>query len=368
MPGCYCTPLNRQHMPALTSDKQARTAKRKELRALLLQFAAPSYLRGLSLVGFDLLLFAALSVSVVVAPAVVGKLLASLGLGLVISRLFVLGHDAGHQSLTPSRQINTFVARLVFLPTYSCLSLWEAGHNIAHHGFPGLRGRDIPWVPLSPEQYLGLSRGGRWLYRAYRSWWGSGLYYGIELWWKRLYFPRGKIRPTFFWDSVLVTAAFVLQAAAYVAAAWSTGQSAWILLAFGVVVPFVLWLHLAAIVFYIHHTDVDSRWYDSEPEWRAAQSSLNGTRGTRLPLRLDLLLHHALEHTAHHVNAAIPSYRLAAAQRLLESRYPSEVQMHTITIGRYLEITRQCQLYDATRHVWLTIAEVQSAPIPDVVR
>ena len=73
MPGGHCAPLNRKHMPSLTSDKQARTAKRKELRALLLQFVAPSYLRGLSLVAFDLLFFAALSVCVVVAPGVGGK-------------------------------------------------------------------------------------------------------------------------------------------------------------------------------------------------------------------------------------------------------------------------------------------------------
>jgi omega-6 fatty acid desaturase (delta-12 desaturase) len=296
-------------------------------------------------------------------PDLSGKVAGSLVLGLSMSRLFVLGHDACHQSLTPSRRLNRWIGRVLFLPTLTCYSLWQAGHNVVHHGFAGLRSRDTAWVPLSPAQYMLLSPGKRRLYRAYRSWWGAGFYYALDVWWKRQIFPRGKIRPAFLWDSWLVTAFLVAQVTAYIWAADRTDQSAILLVALGICLPFVVWLYMAAIVFFVHHTDETVRWYDDESEWRAAQPNLDGTHGTHLPLRLDLLLHHAMEHTAHHVNASIPSYRLAAAQRALEDRYPSEVPLRTITLRRYIEITRHCQLYDSILHQWVTFADVETAPV-----
>jgi omega-6 fatty acid desaturase (delta-12 desaturase) len=80
-----------------------------------------------------------------------------------------------------------------------------------------------------------------------------------------------------------------------------------------------------------------------------------------LPVCLNALLHHALEHTAHHVNPSIPCYRLSSAQRALEARYPTEVPLRRITVRRYYEITKQCQLYDARRHQWVTFDAVGAA-------
>jgi omega-6 fatty acid desaturase (delta-12 desaturase) len=344
------------------------SAKRKAVKTLLRPYAVPSYRRALLLVALDLTLFFMASIMVVAAPGLAWKLAASCGLGLVLARMFVLGHDAGHQSLTPSRALNAWLGRILFLPTMTCLSLWVAGHNIAHHGFSGLRGRDIPWVPLSPEQYLALSRGKRWLYRVYRSWWGAGLYYGLDVWWRQQYFPQGKVRRAFILDSWLVTIFMAAQTAAYGVAALATGQSVAVVLALGIALPFVLWLYMAAIVFYVHHTDETCRWYDNEREWRAAQPNLDATHGTHLPLRLDLLLHHALEHTAHHVNTAIPSYRLTGAQRALEKHYPAEVPLRKITLGRYVAITKQCQLYDARLHEWLTFDAVEATQFALITR
>lgn len=334
------------------------SAKRKEVREQLRRFAKPSYGRALPRVALDLLLYAFLSVAVVLATEIGWKVAASVALGVTISRMFVLGHDACHDSLTPSRRLNAWLGRILFLPTMSCASLWIAGHNVSHHGFTGLRGRDIPWVPLSPEQYAALPRAKRWLYRVYRSWWGAGIYYGIDVWWRRQYFPRGKVRPVFLRDSWLVTVFMAVQIAAYAGAALATGQSATLILLLGIALPFAIWLYMAAIVFYVHHTDETARWYDDEREWRAAQPNLDGTHGTTLPLRIDALLHNALEHTAHHVNPSIPSYRLADAQRALRQRWPDEVPTRPITLRRYLAITRTCQLYDGRKHQWVSFAAV----------
>ena len=323
-------------------------------------YGTSSYFTGLGLAGLDLALFVSLSTLVVALPNVPGKLLSSIALALIMSRLFVLGHDAGHHSLTPSRRINTILARILFLPTYSCFSLWQAGHNVAHHGFAGLKGRDVPWVPLSPDEYISRPRTSRWLYRVYRSWWGAGVYYGLDVWWRQLIFPRGKIRKIFLWDSLVVTAFFALQLTGYVIAARATGQSAITLVALGVVVPFILWLYMAGIVFFLDHTDHDARWYVREPEWRQKQPDLGAAHCTSLPLGLHRLLHHALDHAVHHIDPTVPSYRMMRATSALAARYPLEISHRHIGLARYMKIAKACQLYDYVRHEWVSIGGLES--------
>ena len=335
--------------------------KRKEVKALLQPFANSTYATPILLALVDIALFVGASTLVVFASNSVAKVLASFALGVAISRMFVLGHDAAHASLTPSRVLNSWLGRILFLPSMTCFSLWIAGHNLGHHGFTGLRPHDIPWVPLSPTEYLARSRLQRLTYKMYRSWWGSGIYYGYEIWWRRQIFPAGKVRPTFIKDSWLVTIFMALQIAGYVFAAHHTGQSAPKLILLGIVLPFALWLYMAAIVFYVHHTHETARWYEDEADWRDAQPNLAGTSGTQLPLRFDLLLHNALAHTAHHANAAIPCYQLGKAQRALERSFPAEVPIRKISVGRYLAITRRCQLYEPRQHRWVTFSELDGS-------
>ena len=78
---------------------------------------------------------------------------------------------------------------------------------------------------MSPQQYAAYPRWRRALERFYRGGAGFWLYYMIELWWKRLYFPSRKYAPVrrrvFTRDSLLVSAfaiahvAFVIWIAVY---------------------------------------------------------------------------------------------------------------------------------------------------------
>ena len=79
------------------------------------------------------------------------KALSSALMALATSRLFIIGHDDCHLSLTPSRRMNRIIGRLCFLPSFTPYSLWEVGHNVAHHGCNKLRGHDYVWEPLSPQ-------------------------------------------------------------------------------------------------------------------------------------------------------------------------------------------------------------------------
>ena len=70
------------------------------------------------------------------------RVFASLVAALWIARLFVIGHDACHGSYTPNKTLNKWIGRIAFLPSLTPFSLWEIGHNLAHHGFTNLKGRD----------------------------------------------------------------------------------------------------------------------------------------------------------------------------------------------------------------------------------
>ncbi len=88
------------------------------------------------LFAFDYLLFGAVLAGVALAPHWAAKLALGVLAGLLIARLFIIGHDACHQSLTPRRGLNKWLGRLTFLPSLTPYSLWEVGHNVVHHATP----------------------------------------------------------------------------------------------------------------------------------------------------------------------------------------------------------------------------------------
>ena len=61
---------------------------------------------------------------------------------------------------------------------------------------------------MSAEEWQAASKGRRMLERIYRSGFGQGLYYLIEMWWKKLILPTkkhvGVRRAIFWWDNLLV--------------------------------------------------------------------------------------------------------------------------------------------------------------------
>jgi hypothetical protein len=101
---------------------------------------------------------------------------------VAIPMLFIIGHDACHQALTPHGWLNKILGRLAMLPGWHAYAVWDYGHNALHHGWTNLRTRDLVWVPLTKDEYDALSPLGRLLQRLYRTGWGVGLYYMVEMW------------------------------------------------------------------------------------------------------------------------------------------------------------------------------------------
>ena len=342
---------------------------RKTLRGWLNPLPARSTLWALGLLLFDYALLLTALAGTVLLGAWWARLLCGLAAGFVIGRLFVIGHDACHQSLTPHRRLNRWLGRLAFLPSLTAYSLWDVGHNVVHHGYTNLKGVDFVWAPLTQAEYAALTPLQRLLDRLYRSGWAPGLYYMVEIWWKRMLFPNAAYMPTrrpiFIQDGLLVCAFAGLWSAALVAAALATRQPVAPVLLAGLVLPFLSWNAMIGFVVYAHHTHVKVSWHDDKTAWNQAQPFVSTTVHMTFRLRLGAVLHHIMEHTAHHVDMSIPLYRLKQAQATLEHLLPGRIIVQPFSWRWYFETARRCKLYDFKRRCWTDYAgHATSEPRP----
>ena len=349
--------------PAITRESAPPATAiphRTLIRSWLKPVSTRNTMLALALVAFDLVLFAALLAGTIWLRAPLLKLLCGVAEGVVIARLFILGHDACHQSLTEHRGLNRVIGRIVFLASLTPYSLWEIGHNVVHHGYTNLKDFDMVWAPRTLAAYRALSPRRRWLERVYRSGWAPWLYYFNEIWWKKMYFPNRTQMPTrrrvFIADGVLVTLAAAAWIALLVLAASTTGQSAGLLLLSGFALPLLLWNGLIGWVVYVHHTHPRIAWYADKPAWSAAQPFVSTTVHMvfkpHFGIDFDALLHHILEHTAHHVDMCIPLYRLKRAQAILEARMPGHIVRQAFSWRQYSDTARRCKLYDFEHGCW----------------
>jgi omega-6 fatty acid desaturase (delta-12 desaturase) len=352
------------HAP-LPIAPDAPLPNRKILRSWILPFANKSTPRAIALLVSDYAIWAGLIALTVIAPSIWVKLIAGNVAGFWIGRLFILGHDACHQSFTPHRTLNKWLGRIAFLPSVTPYSVWEIGHNVVHHGQTNLKGFDTIWVPLSRTEYAALSPSRQRLERIYRSGWGVGLYYMVEMWWNKMFFPNAHHmptrRPSFFWDSVLVGGFVLLWAAALVAAAIASDQSVCMTLLCGLAIPFLFWNTMIGFVVYLHHTHPRVSWYDNKTEWTRAQPFVSTTVHYRFGRLFDALLHQIMEHTAHHVDMTVPLYHLKAAQTRLEEMLPGRIVVEDFSWQRFFAIARLCKLYDCDTRTWFDFNGAQTA-------
>jgi omega-6 fatty acid desaturase (delta-12 desaturase) len=326
-----------------------RAAQRRSIR----RFREGSNAIAAVLTVLDFFVFVAALAAVVYVPSELAKALASLVVGLQISRLFVLGHDACHQSLFTHRDANRWIGRLLLLPSLTPFSTWEVGHNLGHHAYTNLRGKDYVWTPLSKDEFDALPTWRRALERFYRSGFGFGAYYLIELWWHKLFFVSRKHiatqRPAFIGDSVLVLGYTTVWVAGLLAAAHLTQQSAYGLLFFGFVAPLLLWGSLMGAVIYLHHTHPRLVWYRDIDAWEAARDTSCNTVHVQIPYKLGRLINNIMEHPAHHYDARIPAYNLEAANEALH--VPEQI-VEPLSLRSIATCVSRCKLYDYERRCW----------------
>ncbi len=140
-----------------------------------------SDLKGTAIFLLDLFLFAVFILLCIRSTSLLLKANYTILAGVMTSLLFVVGHDACHQSLTSRRWLNRLLGTVAFLPCLHAFSFWDLGHNRIHHGFTNRRGKDYVWEPLTYPEFVALSGFQRLKYRFFRTAVGHYWYYLCEI-------------------------------------------------------------------------------------------------------------------------------------------------------------------------------------------
>ena len=352
------------------------TASSPELRTALREFVTPNTARALVPVARDFASYAILVTVAVLAEPLWLRLGAALLAGGCITALFVLGHDAAHDSLTPHPWLNRALAHVLLAPALHNYTLWRVQHNRLHHRSPNVQHLNS-WSPFSPREYAALPAWRRALERCYRSGAGFGLYYAVERWWRDKLFPHGAgaaslspaTRRAAWRDFAWVMAWLALTAGALLALApYGPHASYGEALVFGAVLPYAMWSFLMGGAVYLQHTHVRAPWFRTAAEMERAGGQEHVAVNVRHPYWYEWLGHHIFDHPAHHINPLIPFYRLREAQMRVLELMGNEAVAEPFSLRFLFDTVRRCKLYDYDRCCWTDFAgRPTSARLPDAM-
>ncbi len=319
--------------------------------------------RGLGYFFRDVAMYAALLAALALVSNVFAVLALEVLMALVVSALFVVGHDAAHGALFKSKRLNATVARLSFLPSWHVYEGWVLGHNRVHHGFTVRQGYDFVWHPTTPEEYAALGWWRKTVHRAEWSWAGAGAYYVHQVWWKKMMVGPNPAR----WvkairrDRWVVTAYIAGMLALFTMLGVSTGDSVAGILWLDVrtvLLPFVGFACFIGAVVHIHHIAPDLHWW-KKSEWNKFKAQMQGTTVFRVPKGVNFFFHWIMVHVPHHVDMRVPMYHLEEAAEAIEKAFPGSVVDKPLRWRAHLANTKACKLYDFDAGRWLTYAEAR---------
>jgi omega-6 fatty acid desaturase (delta-12 desaturase) len=331
-------------------------AAMKKIRAELCLFHKQREAQALVTLCVDVTAFLSLVAIAAISRSLVARVGAGCAAGLLILRLASFAHDGGHLSYFSRRSWNKFIARVAFLPALQPFATWEVAHNVIHHSWTSIRGKDYVWIPYSKADFDRLSKWRQLLERVYRSPLGHGLYYFIDLWVLRVVIPSlrwSQIPRRVQRIDILLTGAFAtvwILTTAALGYAFGVGASLSVL--FAAILPFLTWCQLFGLTLYLQHTHPSARFFRDREEWEFYSSQTASATHVQFP-RFFEWTHSLFEHTAHHLDPLIPHYELPAAQKSLNNILSGRNVVYRWSLHEFLNCCRVCKLYDYERHCWL---------------
>jgi omega-6 fatty acid desaturase (delta-12 desaturase) len=277
--------------------------------------------------------------------------------GVAVAFLFVWAHDAAHGALFTSDIVAEVLGTAAMLPSLQMYRLWVYGHNKVHHGFTSFSPIDWIWRPLTPAEYEARSWWQRGVYRLERHPATCGLHYLLRVWWSgmvRFRPPEGRRRVGYRWSKLgTLTYLLAFSAVAYRFAGGPVGVFA------AVVLPFLVFTYIIALVVYLHHTHPDVPFFTDRQEWAATIGQLACSIVVRSNALVERLTHNILIHPPHHIDTRIPFYNLKLAYADLLPAFGQYVCESRLRWSTVRSIFSQCQLYDFDTHTWHRFAELK---------
>lgn len=268
--------------------------------------------------------------------------------GLLV-RFFIVQHDCGHGSFTPTRTMNDTIGRAMSIFTLTPYALWRREHAIHHAGCGNLERRGIGDIETwTVDEYLAKSWFARLRYRVYRNplfLFGFGVpFYFLVI--QRLPWFHG-VAAKESWKSVIgLNIAMVVF---YGGLAYLIGPMTLLKVALPIV---VLASAAGGWLFFIQHQFEDTLW-DRKEDWDFQVAAVHGSSYYVLPKVLQWFTGNIGLHHIHHLNSMIPNYRL---QECMDAM-PTLATINRLTVMESLACVR-LTLWDPVRRRLIGFGEL----------
>jgi acyl-lipid omega-6 desaturase (Delta-12 desaturase) len=243
----------------------------------------------------------------------------------LLIRLFIIQHDCGHGAFFRSTRAAEIVGSILGVLTLTPYHYWKKTHamhhattgNLEHRGFGDIN-------TLTVDEYVALSRWGRFKYRVYRH--------------PAVLFGFGAILHFFVLHRIptIVPKSWARERRSIL---WTDVGLAGFIVFMGMMVGFrdfalvqlpiaLLSTSIGVWLFYVQHQFEPTYW-EHDAAWVYDDAALFGSSYYRLPKLLQWATGNIGLHHIHHLNARIPNYRL---QDVMDSN-PELRQVTTLTLG-----------------------------------
>jgi len=329
----------------------------KQLRSAIAEFIKPTTPVALFIFMVDIMIYISSIAGVIFLENFILRILCGVIAGLKMASLFVIAHDAAHDSYTGNKLLNKIIGHLAFLPCYHNYSLWLIAHNRLHHQLTNLKGVNS-WSPLSKDEYDNLPVWRQKVEKFYRCPLGISFNYLVERWWKDKFFPYKRLvnqmQANYWLDFILVSTYLIGQISllAYVGAI-SIYSSALETVFIGFFIPFMVFCFMVGFSVYQQHTHETVPWFKTKAECVKYGTIENVTVHVRYPRWYNIISHSVMEHTAHHVDPRVPLYQLGKAQAVLMNLPGNKIITIKFSPRNFINTMSICKLYDYNNHCWL---------------
>ena len=247
-------------------------------------------------------------------------------------RLFIIQHDCGHGSFFRSTRAADLVGSVLGVLTLTPYHYWKKTHALHHATSGNLEHRGFGDIDtLTVDEYLALSRWGRFKYRVYRH---PVVLFGVGA--ILHFFVRHRIptivprewtreRRSILWTDVGLVAGIVLMGTL-------VGFRSLVLVQLPVT---LLTCMIGVWLFYVQHQFEPTYW-EHDDRWAYDAAALQGSSYYRLPKLLQWATGNIGLHHVHHLHPRIPNYRL---QQALDD-HPELRQVPTLTLWESLRCVR----------------------------
>src|SRR3972149_504471 len=96
----------------------------KKLRDSMIKYTQRSTPLALLIFFTEVIIYLSAIAGIIFVDNILIRMLCSMFAGLIISALYVVAHDAAHNSFTDSKRLNKVLARVSYLPSLHNYSLW----------------------------------------------------------------------------------------------------------------------------------------------------------------------------------------------------------------------------------------------------